>query len=63
MPIQKKNHNMMSSRHRQNVINLVHVEGERSEGVQNIRSTIFHHFSNHFKYVNGRRPGVEDLNF
>jgi len=39
----------MSSRRRKNVINLVSVSGAVIEGVQQIRSAVYTHFSTHFK--------------
>ena len=33
------------------------------EGVQNLRSTIFNHFSSHFCHLLGDRPRVDNLNF
>jgi len=33
------------------------------EGVENVRSVVFHHFESHFKAGNMNRPGVDNLNF
>jgi len=53
----------MSSRRRNNTINLVCVDGARVEGVHNIRAAVFNHFSSHFKAVEATRPWVEGLPF
>ena len=37
--------------------------GVQVQGVKNICSTIFNHFSSHFRHVDGARPGVDNLNF
>ena len=59
----KKIHNYMSRRRRQNVIHLVSADGGNVEGVNNIRETVFNHFSQHFQYVGAVRPGIDGLNF
>jgi len=59
----KKIHGIMSSRRRCNAIQMVQVNGIQVEGVQNVRTTVFDHFSAHFKARCSLRPGVEDLNF
>jgi hypothetical protein len=56
-------HSYMSYRRRQNAINVVSVEGGTVEGVHNIRETVFHHFSSHFKNRGAARPSVDGLNF
>ena len=56
-------HNIMSHRRRRNNISLVHVNGVSVVGVQNIRTTVFNHFSTHFKNSAAARPGVETLSF
>ena len=56
-------HAAMSSRRRQNAINMLSVGGINVEGVQNIRAALYDHFSNHFKAIRTDRPNVEDLNF
>lgn len=56
-------HAVMSSRRRQNAINMVSVGGTNVEGVQNIRAAVYDHFSTHFKAIRTERPSVEDLNF
>jgi hypothetical protein len=56
-------HNVMRNRQRRNAIHLVHVDGVLVEGVQNIRSTVFAHFSQHYRAVEGDRPSVAGMNF
>jgi hypothetical protein len=56
-------HGVMSGRRRHNAINMVSVDGSIVEGVHNIRSTIFNHFSSHFKASGAIRPGVGGLQF
>ena len=56
-------HSYMSNRRRHNAINVVSVNGGIVKGVHNIRATVFHHFSTHFKKGGALRPGVEGLNF
>lgn len=41
----------------------MHVEGVRVKGVQNVRTTVFDYFSNHFKPLGVSWPSVEGLNF
>jgi len=53
----------MSLRRHCNSIQLLQVNGVQTSGVQNIRSTIFNHYSSHFRQIDGERPGVENLNF
>jgi len=59
----KKIHCYMSSRRRQNVINMVHVDGTCVEGVHNIRDVVFNYYSSHFKDNGVVRLGVENLHF
>jgi exonuclease III len=56
-------HGCMSSRRRQNAINVVNVDGVSVEGVSNIRTAVFHHFANHFKVVDAQRPDIGSLQF
>jgi ribosome recycling factor len=56
-------HGVMSNRRRRNTVNLVNVNGINIEGVQNIRTAVYDHFSSHFKVVGAIRPGVEGLSF
>jgi len=56
-------HSYMSLRRHQNAINVASVDGGTVEGVHNIRTTVFHHFSTHFKKVGVDRPSVKGLNF
>ena len=53
----------MSGRKRQNTINRVLVDRVFVEGVNNVRSAIFNHFSTHFKPLRVSRPGVGGLQF
>lgn len=53
----------MSYRRRRNAINMVNVYGVSVEGVQQIRSAVFAHFSSHFKSLRIDRPSVEGLHF
>ena len=41
----------------------MNVNGVNIEGVQNIRTTVYDHFSRHFKSLGTARPGVENLSF
>ena len=50
-------HNLMSHRQRRNSIYMVHIGGALVEGVQNIRTEVFNHFSSHFRALNVSRPG------
>jgi len=59
----KKFHSILSSRRRQNSIVSFVENSNIVEGVQPIRSTIFSHFSNHFKKQYISRPGVRNMNF
>jgi len=59
----KKFHGIMSNCRRQNTINLVSVNGVTVEGVQNIQTVVYNHFSSHFKVVATDRPSVEALPF
>jgi len=54
---------MMSIRQRQSSIHLVHVDGVPVEGIPNIRTVVFNHFSSHYCASEAVRPGVEGLNF
>ena len=56
-------HGVMANRLRSNTVNLVNVNGINIEGVQNIRTAVFDHFSRHFKVIRASRPGVEGLSF
>ena len=56
-------HGAMSTRRRQNAINMISVGGSHVERVHKIRSAVFDHFSTHFKAVGENRPGLEGLNF
>jgi exonuclease III len=56
-------HGFLSGRRRHNSINVVSVDGARVEGVHNIRAAIFNYFSNHYKSIATRRPGVDGLMF
>lgn len=48
---------MMLNRQRRNSIHLVHVDSVLVEGVQNIRSAVFNHFSTHFRSLDVNRLG------
>jgi len=54
---------IMSSRRRHSTIQLLQVKGTQIEGVHNIRSAIFNHFSSHFRKSQMVRPRVENLRF
>jgi len=41
----------------------VNVDGINIEGVHNIRTTVYDHFSHHFKTVGAARPLVDNLPF
>jgi hypothetical protein len=56
-------HGFLSGRRRHNSINVVYVDDARVEGLLDIRAAIFNHFSNHYKSVAARRPGVDGLLF
>ena len=53
----------MSSRRRHNAIQMLQVEGNPIEGVHDISSAIFNHFSAHFRKTQMVRPSVENLRF
>jgi len=54
---------VMSHWRRHNAINMVSVGGVNVEGVNNVRTTVFEHFSNHFKVNGEARPDVAGLHF
>ena len=56
-------HNITSNHRSRNNISMVQVDGVSVEGVQNIRTPVFNHFSNHFKNSAAVRPCVETLPF
>jgi len=53
----------MSSRRRKNAIPCFLVDGVLVEGVENVRSAIFSHFSTHLQSSRVARPGLEGFNF
>jgi hypothetical protein len=53
----------MSGRKRHNNINMVLVDSAYVEGVNNVRSAVFTHFSTHFKSLSASQPGVGGLQF
>jgi len=59
----KKFHNVMSTCRRRNALNIVSVDRVTVEGVQDVRTTVFTHFSNHFKQPTTVRPCVDSLSF
>ena len=59
----KKNHGIMSSRRRGNVVSCFLVDGVLIEGVDNVRRAVFSHFSSHFQASNVQRPSIEGLQF
>lgn len=54
---------IMSSRRRHKDIQLLQVKGNQIERVHGIRSTIFNHFSAHFRKIQIVRPSAENLRF
>jgi len=56
-------HGVMAGHRRHNVINMVSVDGLMVEGVHNVRSAVFNHFSAHFKSTGAVRPGIGGLQF
>jgi hypothetical protein len=56
-------HGVMTGRRRHNAINMVSVDGLVVEGVHNVRSAVFNHFSTHFKCTRAVQPGIEGLQF
>jgi hypothetical protein len=56
-------HNVMSSRRRKNAIQFILVDGVLVEGVANVRSAVFSHFSTHFQPRRVNRPSMENLHF
>lgn len=56
-------HGVMNHRRRHNTISMVSVGGVNVEGVHNIRSATFNHFSNFFKASREVRPDMDGLNF
>ena len=56
-------HGVMSNRRCRNTVNLVNVDGINIEGVQNIRTAVYDHFSHHFKSIGPSRPQVTGLEF
>jgi hypothetical protein len=59
----KNFHGAMSGRRHHNSINMVSVDGLMVEGVHNVRSAVFHHFSTHFKSLGAVRPNIGGLQF
>jgi hypothetical protein len=55
--------NIMSSRNRRNAIPFFLVDGVLVEGVDNVRSTVYTHFSSHFQSRRDRRPSMEVMHF
>jgi len=53
----------MSGRRRHNSINMVSVDGFMVEGVHNVWSFVFNHFSTHFKSLGADRPNIGGLQF
>jgi len=53
----------MSYRRHLNTIVSIFVDGAQCEGVQGVRSAIFDHFSQHFKWVDVERPGLGEIVF
>jgi len=56
-------HGTMSSRWRANNISILDVGGVSVEGVDNVRTAVFNHFSDHFKAPRIGRPQAMDLSF
>jgi len=56
-------HGIMSSRRHRNAIPFVLVDDALVEGVDNVRSVVFSHFSSHFQPRRESRPSMDDLHF
>jgi len=56
-------HGIMSNRHIRNSISFFFSNGGLVEGVQNVRSAVFDHFSTHFQPSTAPRPSMEELHF
>jgi len=56
-------HGIISQRRRIYTINLVSVSGVAIEGVQNIQTAVYDHFSSHFQAPGEERPSVFGLSF
>ena len=56
-------HGIMSSRRRANSIVSLSVNGIVVDGVADVRSVVFNHFSSHFRSVDMERPSVSNLDF
>ena len=56
-------HGIMSSRRRRNSIPFFLVNGVLIEGVQNVRSAVLAHFSDHFQPRHVQQPRMDDINF
>jgi len=56
-------HEAMYSRRRHNTINMVYVGGINVVGVQNIRATVYNHFTTHFQPLCAARPCLDGHHF
>ncbi|XP_024626759.1 uncharacterized protein [Medicago truncatula] len=52
-------HNVMSNRSRRNAIPFILVDGVLFDGVENVRATVYNHFSSHFQARCVNRPRVD----
>jgi len=59
----KNFHGHMSTRRRQNSINVVYVDGVSVDGVKSIRGEVYHHFSTNFKSFREERPRLDGSSF
>ncbi|RHN60029.1 putative RNA-directed DNA polymerase [Medicago truncatula] len=53
----------MSNRSRRNAIPFILVDGVLVEGVENVRTTMYNHFSSHFQARCANRPSMDGLHF
>jgi hypothetical protein len=56
-------HSTMSSRKCKNAIQFIMVNGGLVEGVENVRSAVYSHFSTHFQSCSVNRPTMFNLQF
>jgi len=56
-------HTIMSGRRRRNALQFIMVDGVLVEGVDNVRSAVYSHFSAHFQHCFANRPSLGDMQF
>jgi len=56
-------HALMTDRRHRNAISSILVDGDRVEGVFDVREAVFNHFEHHFKYFASNTSRVDNLHF